>query len=416
LLDVLAAPQVNPYWIVRLLALLMPGDPAVSRRLIEILRAEAEADTRNGLNRTGPPGHFRLGGSNFRRTNMLEHLANYGIADEADLEVIADRARHDPDRNVHDTAISCLDALAEKHPAALDMLVSLLGQYPGFCPAAFHLGRMQKKAVPVLPRLIELVRGRDKTARVQALDVLKGMGRHAAPAAPAVRDAAGHKDPPVREAALEALAAIAPADPESVATLLAAVNDRNAEVRRTALMSVARLGSKTPGVLDALRSRLADPDQDQRRHALYLLTRLKPLTRAALPLLFGALKDKAANLRSLALSGLRPFGTGMPGVLKAVTEVLRNDPDAAVRGAAAEELGRLRPFTAAGITALRRALKDRAANVVIHQAAAALGRIGPPAGAALPDLHRLAEKHPRDKAIPRAIERIEAPQKPAKPK
>jgi HEAT repeat protein len=81
------------------------------------------------------------------------------------------------------------------------------------------------------------------------------------------------------------------------------------------------------------------------------------------------------------------------------------DEDSGMREAAAYTLGRLRPRRAEAVALLRRFLKDPEFEVQ-RQAAMALGWIGPLSKPALPALRRLAEKHPRDSAFRKAVERI----------
>jgi HEAT repeat protein len=394
-----------------LLARLQPGDPVVSRRVIELLRAEADADARQGLPRQGPPQSWKDTPAGRRRVSMLYHLAGHGVADEGDLEVIAERARHDPDSHVHQRAVHCLSDLAGAHPRALHWLVSLLDQRSHYCEAVYVLGSKREKALPVLPEVIAQVRGPDRASQLSALEVLGCMGPCAREALPALRQAARHNNKEVREKALRAVGEVGKAAPtEAVAILTAALQDAEKEVRGAALGGLANLGGKVPGVVDGLRASLKDPDEWVRQQVLYLLRQLRPLNPALLPLFLESMQDPCIYVRCQALGALRLFGTRVPGTLDALAGVLRQDPDRWVRRHAAEELGRLRPFTAGNVAALRQALAD-AEEDVRHQAVISLGWIGALAAPALPELRKMAGKYPRDKAIPKAIQRIEAPPK-----
>src|SRR5207302_1057795 len=115
------------------------------------------------------------------------------------------------------------------------------------------------------------------------------------------------------------------------------------------------------------------------------------------------LKHPDRYRRSVVVRGLGQFGTGEPEVLPALESVLQ-DPVSSVRMAAAETLGGLRPATREVVALLRKYLKD---PDVQREAARALGKIGALSRPALPALRKLAEKHPKDTAYRKAIERIE---------
>jgi HEAT repeat protein len=413
-LDALAtAPNdaIDP--MLSLLRHLAPGDPAVSRRLVEILRAEAEADARKRVKRHGLPTHCGTRTeSGPRREMILQHLGEHGTPDESALVAIAERARNEPDGEAAFAALNCLVNRARKMPAALDHLLDLFDQRSAdHCPAAERVGGLGEQAVPGLPRMMEMVRGRDEGLRLSALQALQMLGPVAAPAAGAVSAAARDRDPQARRLALWTLGTLgAAAPPVAAQALIAGTTDPDFEVRRTAIYSLGKLDSSTPGALDALAACVKDCEAELRWGGLSALTTLKPLNPAALPVFLKALAHKEEYVRWHAVSGVGLFDSQTTGVVDALTGALVRDRAKDVRAHAAEVLGRLRPHTAEVMSALRAALQDKEHDVR-WQAALSLGWMGALADPALPDLCRLAKISKPNEAFRKAIQRIEAPPK-----
>jgi HEAT repeat protein len=399
-----------------LLGRLAGGEPTVSRRLVEVLRTWGEEDSRNGVVREGKiPKHGAEQATGKCRSQMLDFLGQYGIADADAIEVIAARARLDPDRSVYESAVNCLVTLARTHAAALDALLDLFDlRSPDYCELASKVGWMREAALPALPRLIAMVRGKDPDLQLSALEALSPMGSIAAEAGPTIARAAKSRNKKLRVEAVRTLGTLGWKAPEAVSTLTAALTDPERDVRLAAMSALAALGSDTPGVIEGLAGRLEDPDEWLRGQSMLSLRNVKPLTPATLPILLQAMKDSHDWVRWVAVQGLRPFGSERPEVLPALMKAMRSDSHHDVRSKAAQELGHVRPHGAKAVKALRRALKDKHEDVR-HNAAISLGWMKELAAAAVPALRELAAKYPKDKAFRKAIERIEAPPKPKKP-
>lgn len=111
---------------------------------------------------------------------------------------------------------------------------------------------------------------------------------------------------------------------------------------------------------------------------------------AAVPALVAAMKDAKWNGRDGAAMALGRIGQRPDEVVPALIEALKSDPDETVRAAAAEALGKISHDGGRVVTALARALDDKAVNVRA-EAAEALEKLGPKAREALPALQKAAQ-------------------------
>jgi HEAT repeat protein len=178
--------------------------------------------------------------------------------------------------------------------------------------------------------------------------------------------------PGLREQALESLGRIAPFLPEEVK------KGKDAQ-GRPVQEAVAAL-------IDCLKVK------EHRGPAAHVLMYLGPDAASAVPALIDAINHADNQLDSAILhsrvqliQALGGIGPGASGATKTLASRLRTDPDYFVRQYAAETLGRIGPQAAEAVPELRLALKDKAVQVRDH-AAPALGLIGSKAAQAIPDL------------------------------
>jgi HEAT repeat protein len=381
-------------------------DPKTRRLAADLLRAEdawADPPVEN-VEPVSP--EVRQG--DIRRRCLIEYLGERGVPDEQTVALIGERARRDASRWVRDAAVRALSQLVEAHPAALDLLLDVFDQHRlayHTCEAAMRVGWLKEKAVPALPRLMEMARGPDLARQLSALEALRHMGASAAPAAAAVLAAAGAPRQEVRQRAVETLGEMGPKVEGILDALVRSTADRDQEVARTALRRLAEFGGKEPGVLAALTAALDSPSEWVQDAALTQLCSLRPPTGEALAVLLELLRHEREYVRFRAAEGLRHFDAGAPDLLPAL-ESLLHDAHSWVRETAAETLGRLRPRRGEAVVLLRRYLKDAVLEVQ-RKAAMSLGWIGGLSRPALPALRKLAAKHPRDTAFRKAVERIE---------
>jgi HEAT repeat protein len=118
------------------------------------------------------------------------------------------------------------------------------------------------------------------------------------------------------------------------------------------------------------------------------LGQIKPPPRVAVAALIGLMKDRSDNVRYSACESLARIGDGR--ALGVMLEAAK-DQDSCMRGGAAEALGVFTPATDEAIKTLIGLLQDKD-PAVCHTAIIALGKIGPKANGAIPELERLSEK------------------------
>jgi hypothetical protein len=235
-------------------------------------------------------------------------------------------------------------------------------------------------------------------------------------AVPALATAAlSHANPKVRERAVGTFGQIS--SPDTVPTLVKALKDREMDVRKQAANSLQfRALYKDPGAagaVPALADALKDPDALARMEAAEALNAIGPPARNAVPALLAALQanqkmvelgdamaaveiaralatideataqqhalpfllgayDRRPDVREIVVEGLQDFEAPekvMPTFIRALA-----DADASVRRNAAAGLGKIGPPAASAIAPLTNALKD--SDELVRQAAAtALQRI-----------------------------------------
>lgn len=234
----------------------------------------------------------------------------------------------------------------------------------------------------------------------QSSEALASIVRMGAPAAPALATAAlSHANPKVREGAATALGRTG--GPNSVATLIKALKDPERDVRVEAADGLMfRAFGDDPdvaGAVPALADALKDPDTLVRGDAASALRVIGPPAKNAVPALVAALQaiqplveldqalttvdlaralatideataqehalpilisayDSRPDVRSLIVEGLQDFeapGKVMPTLLRAL-----GDNDASVRRAAVDGLGKIGPPAASAMPQLTKALKD----------------------------------------------------------
>jgi HEAT repeat protein len=169
-------------------------------------------------------------------------------------------------------------------------------------------------------------------------------------------------------------------------------------VRLWILVQATRRGLPT---LPLLLRTLDDPDAEVRQEAR---AQLKAMGPGAVPSLLRALHDSAPETRVGALRALDCIGTGAWSAQPDVEGAL-HDPDSGVRKAAADTLAAITQGTDAGVAALLALYESGDEEEVRAQAVEALGRVGPAAQAATPELVR-ALKDPQARVREEAAEAL----------
>ena len=206
--------------------------------------------------------------------------------------------------------------------------------------------------------------GIDAEVRAYALGALAALGPDARPAVPALGAVLKDRDPMLRARAVAALGLVGPkARPASYPLLVAALRDSEAIVIKAAEEALDQIGSPTRADVPALGALLKDRAEPVRRHALNALGELKDRAEPAADAVAEAAgQDQSAAVRRLALRTLLEVRPAGKESLAVFTKGL-DDTDATVARQAAAALAQLGADGGA-LPALLRALEHADAEVV----------------------------------------------------
>ncbi len=270
-----------------------------------------------------------------------------------------------------------------------------------------RLGRLGPRAAPAVPALIAGLSDLDPKVRKETAAVLRRIGPPAKPAVPALVSVLNDPDSGVRAAAAWALQVAKP-DPQVVMPALVA-HLRAGPDRRCPVVvyALAALGEPAMPVLIDL---LTDNDKTVRWMAGYSLSRIGPAARSSIPALIEALRlpdRETGEFVAVALAGAGP---------EAVEPLIRalRDRDPKVRGGAARALETLGARAKAAVPALIAALTDPEPP----------DDPKPPRGPSFDDWQREGEPRPSGyyaalcaigpPAVPVLLERLNAPDRQAR--
>jgi HEAT repeat protein/lysophospholipase L1-like esterase len=186
-----------------------------------------------------------------------------------------------------------------------------------------------------------------------------------------------------RAAAARGLAALAETAAPAVAALAASLGDRNVHVRAAAAWALGDVGAAAAPAVPALVPLLHGDDPFARAGAAFALAGIGAAAKSAVPALIDELDDADERVRARSEDALGRIGPGVEFVAPLARHV--SDTASPGRGLAAETLGRLGPDARAAVPELIAAVPD-ARSDVRWRAIWALGRIGSASAPAVPAL------------------------------
>jgi HEAT repeat protein len=206
------------------------------------------------------------------------------------------------------------------------------------------------------------------------------MGASAEPAVPALLEALKDKDRSLRIQVLYALNGATINDKRLLPTLIEVLKkDESVEMRQAAVSLLPRFGEDA---LPHLKLALTDKDENLRWMAANSLGQLGPAAKKAIPdLVQVAKRDASANVRAYAVQAIAQTG---PESVDILVEFLK-EKDSSVRQIVVTVLGQFGARAKPAVPLLIEALKDKDATTR-WMAAQTLGQIGPDAKAAIPAL------------------------------
>jgi HEAT repeat protein len=316
------------------------------------------------------------------RAKAVEALSRVGAASEHDTYMpVLTKALKDRDAGVRAAAAEALTTVPLTEADVPTLTELLKGTDAGLSKtAARALGKIGPKAKKAVPALVKALKGSDKSLRAAALEALASVGGDAKDAMPQIIEALQDPDTAIRRSAIAAVGNMGEEAKDAVPALAKALE--TAELRKLALDALAKLGPAA----DEAAATLAEVLRGDVENRLQIVKTLKAIH----PTKGKGAGAARANLISL-LAILQPSREDFD-MREAVTDAL------AAMGPSAEQ-------------SLIRGLRNELSTGTRFGSAMALGKIGPPARAALKQLrwNSAYDPHPAvQQAARTAIEKIQA--------
>jgi HEAT repeat protein len=301
-------------------------------------------------------------------------------AEEKDVEADLLRATKDDHADVAVAAATALARLG-KDSALPALMRSFQGEQAKAADRAGEtLIEMGSRSSGIVPQLLPALKGEEgETAR--ARHVLLRLGPIAVPAlCAALRD---NHDAAIRSAAAEVLGELGPVADQAAQPLLRALKDPDSGVALAAARALAEVEPEQgePAVPVLVRS-VNEPA------SLKALASLGPRARKAIPELIGCLRHRegVSNPRDIQMGAQQALARIGATAISPLKEALQQRSDGTA-ARAAMVLGSYGPAAHEAVDALINDLEKDRANGVAY--ITALGLIGPPARAAIPELKAL---------------------------
>ncbi len=336
------------------------------------------------------------------RQSAAEALGRIGPRAKVAVSPLAGMLEAD-DPRVRGSAARALGGLRGSAKAAAPALRKALGDRDGTVrsAAAEALGEIVVQGS--VPELIEKLKDGDPAVRQSAAEALGRIGK---PAVPRLLYAMRSGNPGFLQAVIDALGYVGqPAAPELIQALKN--RDQNPQVRQYAAMALARLGTGSNEAIQALVESLKDSELGVRRSAAEALGEIGPPASDAITPLIKTLKDQSENadVRGNAAHALARIGPDRTEVASALTGALEdNDPkieEAAVKALAATSLATKQDENATRVVASLSGQLMTGETERRRSAATELGKMGPAAQAALPELIDATGKRAEDSEVRR---------------
>jgi HEAT repeat protein len=192
-------------------------------------------------------------------------------------------------------------------------------------------------ARPAVPALIAYLKHPNALAPWDAVGVLALAGHNQPEVVfPVLFQTFSNTTSNVRTSIADALASFGTNALSAVPVLLSGQQDKDANARAHIAVAIKRIAPQTPHALDPVIQNLEH--ENERQQTLYLLGTMGTDGMEALPALLKCLDDPDAQVRAGALVILHNLERRIPQAIPKLRELSKNDPDANVRGRAADVL------------------------------------------------------------------------------
>jgi HEAT repeat protein len=309
-----------------------------------------------------------------RAINVLKKMGAEAVSTLAELT-------HDADAEVRDEAAKGLGYIG---PAAVPTLIELLRdkEAKNRKNAAIALRDVAPAAKTAIPALVELWKDENPNVHKAVFEALNRIGLKQVIDRPDFKELMQSEDFVQRSAAISAWSALGA---DAIPKLIELLKDKEPKIRFSAVEALLRIDPKSKAVLSALLEFLRSDDADVRAKAANLLARSDSNTKVVIPAISELLVDKDRKVLLAAVVALHRMETEAKAYVPALTNLLQ-DNDPRVRGMAAELLVHIDPDAKNLIPTLIELLQHDAQR---SWAAIALGKLGPKAEPAIPELVKL---------------------------
>jgi HEAT repeat protein len=260
--------------------------------------------------------------------------------------------------------------------------------------AAEQLAGMPEQAHVAWQSLVDLVTDQDRGVGQAAAEALAALGPRGNAAKPALLELSrpDQEDLLAGDFAADALLSMELTSQERVSVLIRLLDARQWKLRLKAAKTLSSMGPEAKRALPALVESIEDQDYRIGREALGALGAMGPEAKAALPTVIATARDAQRKFHIRVAATLALGAIGTEEAIPVLADLLLNDGDRQVRGNAATALGTTKTDASGAVPALLETSLDADEWWVVRRwSIRALGRIGPKAKAALPDLINLAE-------------------------
>ncbi|MDA1274034.1 MAG: HEAT repeat domain-containing protein [Verrucomicrobia bacterium] len=284
------------------------------------------------------------------------------------------------------TALDALGIVARKNPIAIPAIAAALGDIN------FRLSRLAADILLTLRRLRpearqlvedQLANGPQEARIILAISSLDhGNAGHSILSI--IASTIYTNESTAKSAALFALAVHGVPDEEAFAAVKEAARGDDVSLRPMALRALAKVGSEKPETMPLLIEALSSPIEDVRVAALVAVASLGRKANDARPIVGRLLNDSNPAVRGLALKALVEFDPSSNDLPDAIARAIE-DPDLSVRESAIAATSAIRSGTSDLLPLILKQLREDTPGA----AAAAIGKLGSEAQAAVPDLVEL---------------------------
>ncbi len=286
----------------------------------------------------------------------------------------------DEDASVRRAAIGALQQLSPGDEMVVPLMVKMLGDAdPDVVAMATH--SLAEAGPDIVPAMIKAMD--DERTVYWAILVLSELGPDAEPAVPVLAEALGHQDAEVRHEAAQALRAIGAKAAPAVPELITALDDEQVGVQLPSVLALGSIGPAAKDALEKISSLKESDDQLLQVCALWAIEKIDPneerLKTETAPVLVNLLLNENQAVRNAAALAVLQLEPGADVVGPLFTEAYGK----ASEGAQADMIDAAASLGGEVVPRLVVGLGNPNGR---QQAIQILGRIGPDAAEAVPEL------------------------------